>query len=671
MWSLYEIEEGKESKERFLSPLVFSNNKSQEDVVKEIIGAINEGWKIIFIKGVCGTGKSAIALNLAKELGRASIVVPIKALQKQYENDYTKKKYLLKENKQKLRISLITGRKNHLCPFLQEKQEQGKKEKKEENAKLSEFDNNLTDLSEFDSNLTDTENNEDYKTRREVEENIRDISCDNYEIPCKIEIKEKNLKKIKEYIRLNKFVLMKNFNKISDVKRMSIAPVCPYWSPILPSWMNIDVLKNESRYRKYTGLHNIEYTIYKRKQGCGYYDQFDAYVDADVIIFNSKKYLLETVMDRKPSTDIEIIDECDDFLDSFANQSRINLNRLEIALANLYPDSETEKPVSELRVLVKNILNNREIEEHILNEKIFPLEKTKISLLLKYFLDNPKLLEAAEEDEQNYCYHCDEVARTFDGLFDETYLTYQKEEDSLIVKLVTINLAKKFKELQEKNKVLVLMSGTIHSRKVLKDIFGIENFKIIEAETEMPGKAIRFPRGIEMNCKFENFLRGRINRRDYLLALSKCIEKAKKPILVHVNSFADLPSEEECKLYNIKNIMTREKLLSLQEKDKTGKAVEHFKKGKIDILFTTKCNRGADFPGNQCNSIILTKYPYPNISSLFWRILKRTRPKHYREFYMDKSKRELLQRIYRGLRSEEDCIFLLSPDIRVLRDNLR
>ncbi|MBU1136596.1 MAG: helicase C-terminal domain-containing protein, partial [Nanoarchaeota archaeon] len=74
---------------------------------------------------------------------------------------------------------------------------------------------------------------------------------------------------------------------------------------------------------------------------------------------------------------------------------------------------------------------------------------------------------------------------------------------------------------------------------------------------------------------------------------------------------------------------------------------------------------GVDFPGKICNSIVLTKFPFPNVSSLFWKILKRTMPQHYSKFYMDKARREFLQRIYRGLRSESDCIYLLSPDIRV------
>ena len=90
--------------EKELKPLVFSNGKTQADVVKEVLDSIKEGYKIIFIKGQCGTGKSAIALNLARHLGKTSIVVPIKNLQEQYKNDYTSKKYIL-HNGKKLKIS--------------------------------------------------------------------------------------------------------------------------------------------------------------------------------------------------------------------------------------------------------------------------------------------------------------------------------------------------------------------------------------------------------------------------------------------------------------------------------------------------------------------------------------------------------------------------------------
>ena len=40
-----------------LNPLVFSNGKSQEDIVNEVISHISKGQKVIFIRGMCGTGK--------------------------------------------------------------------------------------------------------------------------------------------------------------------------------------------------------------------------------------------------------------------------------------------------------------------------------------------------------------------------------------------------------------------------------------------------------------------------------------------------------------------------------------------------------------------------------------------------------------------------------------
>ena len=82
-------------------------------------------------------------------------------------------------------------------------------------------------------------------------------------------------------------------------------------------------------------------------------------------------------------------------------------------------------------------------------------------------------------------------------------------------------------------------------------------------------------------------------------------------------------------------------------------------------MYSTKCNRGVDFPGDICNSIIFTKYPNPNISSLFWRVLKKSNSRHFWTLFGDKAKREFMQRIYRGLRSEEDHINLLSPDLRI------
>ncbi|MBS3090406.1 DEAD/DEAH box helicase family protein [Candidatus Pacearchaeota archaeon] len=646
MWSLREGEKNFE-------PLVFSNGKNQEDIVKEVVESIKRGSKIILIRGVCGTGKSAIALNIANELGRASIVVPVKSLQKQYEDDYTNRKYLLKKNGEKLRIKVLTGRANHQCLFISEdKPEFYRSAKKEGNAKISDFEFMLNRL--IEKNHVSTKTKEKYG-----------LSCDNPLLPCRIDIKEKNFGTIKSYLDRNPKINPSYFNSVRKVRRMSIAPVCPYWSPIIPSEIEVNL---EAKYRKYKGLAGKEYKIYQRKQGCSYYGQFNSYIDADAIIFNSQKYKIETAMNRKPETEVEIIDECDEFLDSFSNEKKINLNRLNVAIGSLFSENEkTYKLIEELAEIIMGIIDDEKLAG-CRTKEITPLKETKVLGLLRHFLDTDIMAEV-ECDEENYCYHCDEVARTFEDFLDESYVSFESNDNETTAKIVTINLKKRFKEMLDKNKAIVMMSGTLHSEKVLKDIFGIENYKVIEAETETPGTITPLRTGYEAYCSFKNFQSGIVTREKYLQSFEACINYAKKPVLIHIVSFTDLPTKEEAERYNL-SIMTQEEMKEMQIKGRAEKMIIEFKEGKRDILFTTKCNRGIDFPGEMCNSIILSKYPYPNISSIFWTILRQTKPLYYSEFYTDKAQREFLQRVYRGVRSKEDHIFLLSPDIRVFRTRL-
>jgi Rad3-related DNA helicase len=637
IWNLYE-------NDKQLVPLEFSNKKNQEDIVNETLKKIKENHKIIFIKGGCGTGKSAIALNIAKELGRASIVVPAKALQEQYEEDYMNKKYILKDGK-KLNIKVIKGRSNFNCQFLKE----GHTSKEETNLTLKDF-----------------EDDEEIESSINIYPSYNDDSCDNFLLPCKIEIKERNAKKIKEYLQKNKKV--NQYLDMKEVRRMSIAPLCHYWCPMIPSVIDLKTLEGAQKII-YKGLENTSYTIYRRKKGCGYYDQYLSYADADVIIFNSMKYKLETAMNRKPATDIEIIDECDEFLDSFSEQERLNLVRLNFSLSTLFTENEnTQKAINDLIKITSQLIQNKAIEKQAIDGIILPLKDTKILDLLKIFID-ADVMNSVECDEENYCFHCEKVAKLFEGFFDETYLLFKKEERGLTANLITTNLAKRFEALLKKNKLIVLMSGTLHSEDVMKNIFGLTDFQIVEAETKMPGKITPVRTGRELNCKYENFKKGNTTRKQYLEALIKCIQMAPKPILVHIISFSDLPTEKEAKEFGL-NIMTREQLSKIQKTEKFEKVVRKFKEGEIDILYSTVCKRGVDFPGNICNSIILTKYPYPDVGSLFWKVLRKTNPNQYNSFYLDKARREFLQRIYRGLRSKDDHIYLLSPDIRVF-ENLR
>ena len=635
-WNLYK-------NDKFLKPLCFSNGKTQEDVVLEVLKSIEEGNKIIFIDGKCGTGKSAIALNLASKIGKSSIVVPGKNLQAQYKRDYEGEKYLLKENGEKLKISVITGRNNHPCKFLEDNQHAIPKIKKEINARLNDI---------FSGILTEKKENEE-----------EDMSAANPELPCNIEIKEKNWLKIKKYIEENKRVDTRNFSSVKDVKRMSVAPACPYWSPVLPEKYEIKNL-GETKKRSYEGLDGMIFIQYKRKPGCPFYEQFDSYIDSDVMVFNLLKYKLETALLRKPKTEVEIIDECDEFLDSFSNERRINFDRLQNSLMHALGAGEgDENRIEEIFELAKQLSNDPRIQNAVQSGEILPLKATGVYDIIKIFMKEEWVKSV---DEESYLFEILETSKMFAEFLDESYVVFFKKDKNFFAEIVTINLAKKFKQILEKNKIIVLMSGTLHSPEVLKSIFGLDGFKKIDAEIESQGKVEIKRTGLEMDCKYSNFSMEKHSREDYLVALDKSVKEAPRPTLVHVNAFMDLPSEFEISEYNLKSLASRESVREMQIKDKKGKLTKEFKEGKREILFSTRDSRGVDFPGNECRSIVFTKYPNPNVQNSFWKILMKTRPQHYWSFYKDKARREFLQKIYRGLRFKEDHLYLLSPDTRVL-----
>jgi Rad3-related DNA helicase len=637
MWSLYD-------EEKFLEPLCFSNGKSQKDIVKEVLDAVEKGNKIIFIHGVCGTGKSAIALNIARKLGKACIVVPIKNLQRQYKEDYEKSKYLKKENGEKLKISVITGRNNHRCKFLEENARAIPKEKKEIDSTLDIFD----------------------KKREEVQEMVSDdLSADNLNIPCKIEIKERNWHKLKKYLLQNKDIDSSEFNEIKDITRASVAAVCPYWSPVLPEEYEFKQksLVNAKK-SSFQGLNGKKYIYYQRCAGCDYYSQFQKYVGSDVLVFNSLKYKLESILGRKPKTAVDIIDECDEFLDKFSNTETINLNKFQAALTYAFGVTEQfDKIQKELGELLVNLKKSDRITDALVTGDIVPLKETCLYDILKILNKNPEFFD--DIDEENYLFDVLEIAQMFNGFFEDTYLTVDKSEEVLKINLVTTNLAKMFELLVGKNDVVVMMSGTLHSDSVLKNIFGLDKFVSIEAEATNQGSINVKKTGLEIDCKYSNFSCGKHSREDYLRALDKCLEIAEKPSLVHVQAFKDLPSEDEIDKFNLQNLMSQEKLKRLQS-ESAEKLMNKFKGKDIDVLFSTRASRGIDFPGGQCNSIIFTKYPNPNVQDAFWKILNKTHPQYYWDFYRDRAKRELWQKVYRGVRFKEDKVEVLSPDIRVL-----
>ena len=602
-WSLWG--EGKK-----LEPLRFSNGKTQEDVVDEVVSLIEGGQKVVFIHGVCGTGKSAIALNIARRLGRASIVVPVKGLQRQYEEDYTEKKYVIKKDGKRMGIAMITGRENH------------------------------------DSIIKPG------------------VSCADPTLPDTIKITEKNSSILRDYYKDNPLISNKVEPNWKNLKRISVAPANPHWSPIAPAWRELPL--RDAKKKFYTGVLGKKFVFYHRKEGCSYYDQYQAYLDADVIIFNAAKYSIEMALNRKPETEVDIIDEADEFLDSFSQQEELNLSRLANALQSLRPDRLDTKELIDKIVELIQLEEQRAKAIGIDEDKIYKAMETKIPKIIEFLLKSEDLAAEILIDELNYGNTALDIAETFHEYLDETYVTYRKKDADLLMQLVTTNLSNKFAELQNKTNALVMMSGTIHSPEVLREVFGIKDFKIVEAETIQQGTIEICRTGKEIDCRYSNFASKKNSREQYLKALGASLERAKRPTLAHVNAFDDLPNEQEIFQYQLQGLISKDRLLSLQSEDKTGKQISLFKAKLQDVLFTTKCSRGVDFPGEMCNSVVYTKYPNPNVNGIFWKVLQQTHKDYYWDFYRDKARREFLQRLYRAIRSHDDHVFVLSPDTRVL-----
>lgn len=388
-----------------------------------------------------------------------------------------------------------------------------------------------------------------------------------------------------------------------------------------------------------------------------------------MIIFNSAKYLAEMSLGRKPLTEIDIIDESDIFLDSFFEQSELNLSRLANALSLLKVERSSEEHVDSIIKLIGLEEKNKRATG-VDESKIYQIEETNLTKIFKILNSDSDLQTEIALDELNYANKALEVAKNFSSSLEGVYLTYRKEDENIFVKIVSTNLSYKINDLLSKTKALILMSGTLHSKQVLEHIFKIKDYKIVEAETINAGSIDIIKTGKEIDCKYSNFSSGRYSREDYLNALSSCVEKSEDPTLIHVQAFNDLPSKEEKEKYNLSNLITKEDLIYNQRQDRFGKEIDDFKKGKFSKLFSTRCGRGVDFPGESCNSIIFTKYPNPNIKDIFWKVIQKTHPSYYWEFYRDKSGREFLQKIYRALRSKEDHVNILSPDSRVL-DSVR
>lgn len=111
----------------FPTPPLPNYRSSQESVINEIEAAIKAGYKTILVEAPVGSGKSGVAMAVARWAGSAHILTPQKALQDQYYEDFSMYSVLMKgrsaypcvfyeapENAQKVRNQIQRGELIHV-----------------------------------------------------------------------------------------------------------------------------------------------------------------------------------------------------------------------------------------------------------------------------------------------------------------------------------------------------------------------------------------------------------------------------------------------------------------------------------------------------------------------------------------------------------------------------
>ncbi len=562
-----------------LPPRVFTSGKSQEEVIDEILEAF-EDHRIVFLRGGVGSGKSIIGATVAGILGRATINVPVKPLQEQYQKDYEGRLFI-KINGRPLKIRVLKGRDNFRC-------------------------------------------------KKILGGRVR---CSSRSLPCTMPLAR-------------------------DLPRWKVARRCRYWSPIYPH--DVKPLRKEEgcQVLEYDSMGGTQY-IYQRREGCGYYDQNRAYLEADILVYNNAKWQVDSLLGRKPKVEVEVFDEADLFLDGLTLRSVISEKMVSLlqgeareAKGELYKEGRYSEGMA-----VESMAADfkKGFEELLVRYPPYaPHDFThQVEVFLRELLD---FLTGLESDyAQNLKVKFEEVLKY------QEITSFYTERDRLT--FFVAEPAKVLQDMLERSaKRILFMSATLQAIPVLREVYGIQDFALVEGETRMPGRMYVKRTGRERMVNWKIWQREDF-RREYWENLSEILRRAERPTLVQVHAYQYLPEGT-----GYPEVPAREDLMSMNQED----GITSFKRGGDDILFSTKTDRGIDLPGKMCRSIVIMKYPYPSMKDpLFTVMKKRLGERTFWNYYNDMARRDFIQQVGRGLRSRDDWIEIWSPDLKVHQELAR
>ena len=535
VWKLYALDD------TYLKPLEYSTGKTQENIVNEVIEALQK-YDILFLKGGVGTGKSPISLHLINHYGSGIIVTPTKILERQYSNDYSKRLCIKNEEDKNLEIFHVMGKNNFKCLLYPE------------------------------------------------------LNAGDKQTPCSRQL-EKN------------------------ESRIQVASQCPYWSPVYSSTFIKENLKQRFEDYDFINYDSItdEKTFIKAEEPCSYYKQFSYFTKPCALIFNLAKWEIETWIGRKPKVPIEIIDEGDTFLDEL--NYRVSLSK------QSFDSLRKEGLASKVQIKIVEFAFE-ELINHLQNYNYFINEQ--IADFISYFIES----FSGVSTSGRLCSMINK-AKVIYRNWKVSWAKIYRRRLTVFIPRPDITL----KEIQKRCGKLLLMSATLHSNFVLSNIFGVKNAPIIEAETRFPGTLIICKTGLETKVNMKLWNEPNF-REQYKINLSKVLSIAKKPCLVQVHAFKYVPE----KFLKEINVMGNE------------------------VMWSTITDRGIDLPDEKCRSIVILKYPYPDLSDVILQTMHKLLGELFWSYYQDMANRNLIQQCGRAIRHKDDWCEVYSLDKAVIQN---
>ncbi len=419
-----------------------------------------------------------------------------------------------------------------------------------------------------------------------------------------------------------------------DETRCSTAFKCPYWSPVYkPGQCTILTKRDraEIMYRSISG----DKVYYQASEPCSYYDQFIHFTNPGAIIMNKAKWEIETWLGRKPKVPVEIIDEGDDFLDSLNYKTSIN----RVTFSRIRRDElvfpETLKPNEEHFEDLIRRYGSAGYDGFLQDE----------DYIIGFLLDFCDMLKSAEPSDfiYNKTMKVSLILRHLDTSWVKTYRTKNSAGITMFIPNPDIML----RELSRRSGKILFMSATIHTSASFNQIFKIRNLKIINAEERFPGTLyiMKYLNGTLPHVTFRKWKDDRF-QENYWSFLDNLIETAARPCLVQVHARKYLPFK-----YRPSDEQKREKFWHFEDES---------------VRFSTKTDRGIDLRDDLCRSIIILKYPMPDISDVVLKTMRKLLgEKIFWSYLRDMSDRNLVQQCGRAVRSENDWCEIYTLDGKV------